>query len=147
MTPYEFDRSFEKLTAMRSSKVTDAFRGLWFTSCEKLPEIAFRKACDAWVEDNSRFPTIREIKELAWSLRPFEARQENAPEAPLTAQEEAFNRLQIPVLNQWMRGEINRDAYLGLMKLNAYKVGLVMNWDAFEKPVPWDMEDESCSVW
>ena len=140
MTPYEFGISFDKLCALRGSAPTDGLRNVWFEACENLPERPFRRACNEWVESNTKFPSIREIKGMAHGFMSPEDRGE-AAEVQVSPAEERLARAMMPKLVEWMSKKISRMEFLAILRWEAQKAGVTVPWDEFEKPVPWETTD------
>lgn len=91
---------------------------------KSLPVRAFNKAIDRWIEESRYFPTLGQIKRMAYEFRTPEEISANEPGAPKASEsEEAMGKELYPLLLDYLNKKTTRAEWIEQMKYFADKHG------------------------
>ena len=124
MNKHEYDLGYSSLETYYQAKVNSARYDLWWDKMKSLPARAFNKAIDRWIEESRFFPTLGQIKRMAYEFRtPEEIRGSRDQVNNVSESEIALGKDLFPLFIGYVNGDTSREEWDGQMIYFAEKHG------------------------
>ena len=125
MNKHEFDIGYTQLETYYMTKANPSRYDHWWEKMKHLSATAFMRACDLWIEEGRHFPTLGQIKRMAYDNRTAEEIKASQPgQREISPEEEALGRDLIPLFLDYLNKKTTREEWIEQMQYFANKHGL-----------------------
>ena len=106
-----FDLGYSRMRSYYQTKDNQSKYDLWWDKLAPISADAFNRAVDLWIENERFFPTLGQIRQLAYKCQPGHSDGQTNSEDKFTEQEIALGSDLFPLFQRYANGQTTKEEW------------------------------------